>query len=91
MGIAGDRCRLARAGCYGLCHLAPNIVLREADLPGTDDPLDPGNYRLLLVAGEFHYARMNSERVRQVLVKHVAGGEPVEELLCPPEARVKPK
>ena len=81
--MTADRCRVARAGCYGQCHLAPNVVLREADLPGADDPLDAGNYRLLHVAGEFHYRRMDPGKVRRVLVRHVAGGEPVAELLSP--------
>ncbi len=79
LGEGAERCRLARGGCYGLCDRGPNVVLRVGD--GDDDPLAPSNYRLLGIAGEYHYAAMTPERLRRVLDEHVAGGRPVQELL----------
>ena len=32
----GKRCTLVRGGCYGLCHLGPNVVVRE-DRPRPSD------------------------------------------------------
>ncbi len=82
LGLGRERCLIGRGGCYGLCELGPNVVLRER---GEDDgdPLWIGNYRLLRLAGEFHYWRMDPERVRRVLGEHVGRGEAVADLLCP--------
>jgi (2Fe-2S) ferredoxin len=58
------------------------VVVRER--AGDDcDPLWPGNYRLLRIPGEFHYWRMNPDRVRRVLGEHVRQGTAVGDLLCP--------
>lgn len=82
LGLPPERCLVGRGGCYGLCELGPNVVVRER--AGDDcDPLWPGNYRLLRIPGEFHYWRMNPDRVRRVLGEHVRQGTAVGDLLCP--------
>lgn len=83
LGLGAERCLVGRGGCYGLCELGPNVVVRER-AEDDDDPLWPGNYRLLRVRGEFHYWRMDPERVRRVLGEHVGQGRVASDLLCPP-------
>jgi (2Fe-2S) ferredoxin len=85
LGIGPDLSLLERGGCYGLCELGPNIVLRDASIGSPDDPLWAGHFRLLHVPGEFHYWRMDADKLRRVLAEHVAGGRPASDLLCPPE------
>jgi (2Fe-2S) ferredoxin len=89
LGIGPDRCDLERGGCYGLCELGPNLVLREASIGSPDDPLWAGHFRLLHVPGEFHYWRMDADKLRRVLAEHVAGGRPAPDLLCPRDKQVK--
>lgn len=81
LGVADERCRVARGGCYGLCKDGPNVVLRWEDPAKAEDILYPGNARLLYVPGEFHYPHMTEEKVRRVVAEHVAGGRPVAALL----------
>ncbi len=82
LGLGPGQCLVGRGGCYGLCDLGPNVVVRErAD--DDADPLWPGNYRLLRIPGEFHYWRMTPDRVRRVLVEHMKRGVAPGDLLCP--------
>lgn len=85
LGIGPDRCLLERGGCYGLCELGPNVVVREPAIGSPDDPLWAGHFRLLHVSGEFHYWRMDADKLHRVLADHVAGDRPQQDLLCPPE------
>jgi len=39
------RCTLARGGCYGLCHLGANVVVREDRGPPPPPPPPPGGPR----------------------------------------------
>jgi (2Fe-2S) ferredoxin len=87
LGIRAERCLVSRGGCYGLCELGPNVVVREP-CPGDEDPLWAGHYRLLRVPGESHYWHMDAGRVRRVLGEHLATGAAVVDLLCP---QVRPK
>ncbi len=82
LGLGEGSLDLGRGGCYGLCHLGPNVVVRE-DGDGMDDPLWPGHYRLLRIPGEVHYWRMDGPRLRRVLEEHVRGDRPARDLACP--------
>ncbi len=77
------RCEVYRAGCYGLCHLGPNIVLRENPRP--KDPLSREDFQLMGWDGEFHYPAMTVQKIARVLVEHVAEGRVLDELLHPLE------
>jgi (2Fe-2S) ferredoxin len=72
-------CEVYRAGCYGLCHLGPNIVLRENPRP--KDPLRREDFHLTGLAGEFHYPAMTVPKMVRVVEEHVAQGRVPEELL----------
>lgn len=82
-GIAG-RCEAYRAGCYGLCHLGPNVVLRENPRP--KDPLSREDFQLMGWEGEFHYPAMTAEKIARVLFEHVCNGRVLDELRRPAEA-----
>lgn len=86
LGLGPDRCWLYRGGCYGLCQLGPNVVIRPAR-PDDADPLWRGHYRLLHEEGEHHYWRMDAGKLRRVLAEHVRDGRPAADLLCPPGER----
>lgn len=73
-----DRCTVSRGGCYGLCHLGPNVVVREAD----SRPLDTfsrDSYQLTRAPGETHYGAMSPERMAKVATEHLKEDRPVEE------------
>ena len=72
-------CEVYRAGCYGLCHLGPNIVLRENPRP--KDPLRREDFQLTGLAGEFHYPAMTVQKIIHVVGEHVAEGRVLEELI----------
>ena len=86
LGLGPERCHLYRGGCYGLCQLGPNVVVRPACQEDVD-PLWRGHYRLLHEPGEHHYWHMDGARVERVLAEHVRDGRPAEDLLCPPRER----
>ena len=83
LGLSPDRCHLYRGGCYGLCQLGPNVVIRPAR-PEDEDPLWRGHFRLIHEPGEHHYWRMDGRKLERVLTQHVRDGRPAADLLCPP-------
>ena len=78
MGLAG-RCKLVRGGCYGLCHLGPNVVLRENPRP--KDPLSREDFQLMGWEGEFYYPAMTVQKITRVVIEHVAQGRVCEEMV----------
>jgi (2Fe-2S) ferredoxin len=80
-----SRCELQRGGCYGLCHLGPNVVIREL----TDGPVDPfssEDFQLTYEPGETYYWRMRPEDIARVMREHVGEGRVIAELVGNPEA-----
>ena len=82
-GLAA-RCELYRGGCYGLCHLGPNVVVREKS-EGPADPFSTEDFQLQGSDDEAYYWRMTEQKIEQVLVRHVGQGNPVPELLGDPD------
>jgi (2Fe-2S) ferredoxin len=80
------RCEVVRGGCYGLCHLGPNVVVRE-DTGRKKDPFSPEDYQLMGWEGEVHYGHMTPERVQRVVEEHVEGGQLVAEFIPGAEPR----
>src|SRR5215472_11681198 len=64
-GLA-TRCEAYRGGCYGLCHLGPNVVVRE-DRGAPRNPLAPENFQLMGWEGEHHYSAVNLEKLARII------------------------
>jgi (2Fe-2S) ferredoxin len=83
-GLA-SRCELYRGGCYGFCHLGPNVVIRE-DTGGKRNPLSPEDYQLMGWPGEVYYSRMSVEKMLRVVAEHIAEDRPIPELFGQPDS-----
>ncbi len=73
------RCTLVRGGCYGLCHLGPNVVVRE-DRSRPQDSFRQEDFQLMGWDDEVHYGEMTPEKMHRVLAEHVGEDRPVEPL-----------
>lgn len=82
LGLEG-RCELGRGGCYGLCHLGANVVVRDGEKPA--DPFGAEDFQLMGTPDEVYYWRMTPERIEAVLQEHVANDRPVEALRGDPD------
>jgi (2Fe-2S) ferredoxin len=82
-GLA-SRCELYRGGCYGLCHLGPNVVIRE-DTGRPKDPFSSEDFQLMGWDGEYHYQEMTPEKAARVVAEHVAEDRPVADYVAPPD------
>lgn len=82
-GLVG-RCELYRGGCYGFCHMGPNVVVRE-DTGRKRDPLSPEDYQLMGWPGEVYYSHMTPEKMRRVVAEHIEKDAPVTEFFGHPE------
>lgn len=76
-------CEVYRGGCFGLCHLGPNVVLRE-DAGGKRDPFSREDFELLRTVGETYYWHMDPAKVTRVIERHVALGERQGDLVGDP-------
>jgi (2Fe-2S) ferredoxin len=76
-----NRCLVARGGCYGMCAFGPNVIVRVHDPATPPDPLSPGDFMLLGVAGELHYSGLAPEQMSRLIAEHVGEDRPVEDWL----------
>lgn len=74
------RCELFRGGCYGLCHMGPNVVVRE-EVGRKRDPFSREDFQLMGWDEEAYYSHMTPAKVRRVMLEHVGEDQPVDELL----------
>jgi (2Fe-2S) ferredoxin len=91
----GDRVRLARGGCFGLCDLAANVVVRRYASPGRLPPEDQDRLSLTKTKNETVYSGLSAEEVAEVLRAHLEEDTVVERLTSrareaerPPESPV---
>lgn len=82
------QCEVYRGGCYGLCHLGANVVIRE-DLPRKKDPFSREDFQLMGWPGETHYGTMTPEKVSRIVSEHLQNDRQVPEYF--PPAEVPPK
>jgi len=83
------RCVLYRGGCYGLCHLGPNVVVRQ-DVGRPRDLLSKEDFQLMGWPEETYYWAMTPQGMVRVLREHVGGGQPVAECLGDPTREPEP-
>ncbi len=75
-----DRCELYRGGCYGLCQVGANVVIREND-GRPRNPLSRDDFQLLGIRGEYHYAGVRAEEAARIADGHIAKDAPVSDML----------
>lgn len=80
----GPRCELYRGGCYGLCHLGPNCVVRE-ETGRRKDPFSPEDFQLMGWPGEVYYSGMSTEKMGRVIAEHIGTDQPVEPFVSSPD------
>ena len=78
-GIA-DRVTLKRGGCWGLCNLGPNAVVRQGEAARTAEKNLFGDATFVGRVGEFHYGACTPENARRIVREHLVEGRPVQEL-----------
>ena len=87
----GERVRVLRGGCFGLCEMSANVVVRRWASKGRLP--DPSVDRLTVTgrANEVVYSRVQPEDVARVLSAHLDDDQPADELtLLAREAGVPP-
>lgn len=83
-GALQSRCEVYRGGCYGLCHLGANVVVRE-DTGKKRDPFSREDFQLMGWDHEVYYGAMSVEKITQVIQHHVKNDAPVEALRSSPD------
>jgi (2Fe-2S) ferredoxin len=83
-------CAVYRGGCYGLCHLGPNVVVRIDD-GRPRDPLSREDFQLMGWEGETHYGNMTRERVPRVIEEHLRDDQEIADFAPVDNGRVPAK
>jgi (2Fe-2S) ferredoxin len=73
------QCEARRGGCWGMCHLGPNVVMRE-DVGRAPDPFRREDYQLMGWQEETLYGDMTPEKVARLIREHIETGQPVADL-----------
>jgi (2Fe-2S) ferredoxin len=75
-----DATRLLRGGCYGLCEMAPNAVIRT--WPSVQQRPGPEADRLVLLgrSNETVYCTLEPSDMKELVARHMAEGEEVVRL-----------
>lgn len=84
----GEGLRVTRGGCWGLCNLGPNVVVRQdAAVEAVERDAFGGDAAFHGKVGEYHYGAVTEAGVRRIVDEHLTGGAPVAEMLTSVEAR----
>lgn len=83
-----DRVRVVRGGCWGLCNLGANIVVRQdAAADAIEKNKFGGDATFAGKIGEYHYKSMTPESARRMCAEHLRDGRPSSDLLSTAEDR----
>jgi (2Fe-2S) ferredoxin len=80
---ATERCEVYRGGCYGLCHLGPNVVVRD-EVGAPRDPFASEDFQLTYDPGETYYWKMTAEKITRVIQEHIGKGTRLDDLVGDP-------
>ena len=84
----GERVRIARGGCWGLCNLGANVVVRhDAAAEAIEKNKFGSDATFAGKIGEYHYKAMTPEKARRMCEEHVRDGRPASDLLSTAEDR----
>jgi (2Fe-2S) ferredoxin len=77
---AGGRCRVLRGGCYGLCEIGPNAVLRRHAGPAALPDPEVDRLSLTDAANETVYSGVAPPDIDLILTSHLERDAPVPAL-----------
>lgn len=90
-GIA-DRVKVQRGGCWGLCNLGPNVVVRQGDAAAAiERNIFGGDASFQGRVGEFHYPGCTPAVADRIVDEHLVAGKPIGELASDAAARAAAK
>jgi (2Fe-2S) ferredoxin len=88
----GGRIAVARGGCWGLCNLGPNVVVRQDDAArAVEKSLFGHDATFAGKIGEYHYGACTREIARRIVDEHLLEGRPIRELLSDRATRATAK
>lgn len=80
--------RVTRGGCWGLCNLGPNVVVRQ---DAAADAIERNKFgsdaAFAGKVGEYHYGSLTPERARRILREHLRDGQAASDLASSAETR----
>ncbi len=84
----GADAKIQRGGCWGLCNLGPNVVVREGDAAKrVENDIFGHDASFSGRVGEHHYGACTTTSVARVVEEHLLAGHPVAELASTRETR----
>ncbi len=81
--LSGDeraRLRVLRGGCFGLCEMGANVVVRRWSKKGRLPDPDVDRLRVTGRRNEVVYSRMQRDEIVRVIRGHLDDDQPVQEL-----------
>lgn len=83
-----DGVRVARGGCWGLCNLGANVVVRhDAAADAIEKNKFGSDATFAGKIGEYHYKSMTVEKARRMCEEHLRDGRPASDLLSTADDR----
>jgi (2Fe-2S) ferredoxin len=81
LGPGGD-VKVKRGGCYGLCKIGPNVIVREGPAAAAvENDIFGSDCEYRGKAGETHYAQVDEAGVERIVDEHLRDGHPVTDLM----------
>ncbi len=88
----GDRVKVQRGGCWGLCNLGPNVIVRQGDAAAAiERNIFGGDASFQGKVGEFHYPGCTPAIADRIVDEHLVEGKPIGELASDAAARAVAK
>jgi (2Fe-2S) ferredoxin len=78
--VDAERCRVLRGGCYGLCEIGPNVVVRRFEEREAQPDTAADRLTLTERGNETVYSRMTPADLAIVLRAHLEEDHAVDEL-----------
>ncbi len=82
-----DRVKVTRGGCWGLCNLGANVVVRQGAAADAAERNVFGDATFAGKVGEVCYGASTVESVGRIAREHLQQGAPVRELALTAEQR----
>lgn len=89
---SGADAKIQRGGCWGLCNLGPNIVVREGEAAArVQADIFAHDASFQGRVGEYHYGSCTTDSVKRIAQEHLVEGHAVTDLASTRETRATAK